>query len=86
MLLLSNCKTFLDYSCEVFVPYLEKVELFPFLSENVVSAVGSERLCITATDENVIANQDVNLSGLMSYTLDEAYERIFLHALHTSEN
>ena len=141
MLLPSNCKTFLDYSCEVFVPFLEsqsrlvarvnlvwdryfddsikgatrnnrgvgicqkvtsngflpkkfsflrcsenKAELFPFLSENIVSAVSSETLCIATTDENVIANQDVNLSCLMPCTLEEADERMFLHALHASEN
>ena len=138
----SNCKTFLDYSCEVFVPYLQsqsrlvarvdlvwdryfddslkgttrsnrgvgirwkvtandflpknwmgflcciesKAVLFPFLSQNVVSAVSSETLCIATTDENVIANQDVSLSRLMACTLEESDERMFLHALHASEN
>ena len=138
----SNCKTFLNYSGEVFVPYLEsqsrlvarvdlvwdryfddslkgtsrsnrgvgirqkvmangilpknwmsflgccenKARLFPFLSQNVFSAVSSETLCIATTDENVIANQEVNLSGLMPCTLEEADELMFLHALHASEN
>ena len=63
-----------------------KAELFPFLSQNVVSAASSQTLCIATTDENVIANQDVNLSRLMPCTLEEADERMFLHALHASEN
>ena len=138
----SNCKTFLGYSFEIFVPYLEsqsclvaivdlvwdryfdnslkgttrsnryvdfcrkvttnwflsknwmsflhcsenKSELFPFLSQNIVSAVSSETLFIATADENVIAYQDVNLSGLMTCTLEEADKRMFLHALHASEN
>ena len=63
-----------------------KAEFFPFLSQNVFSAVSSETLCIATTDENAIANQDVNLSGLMPCTLEETDERMFLHALHASEN
>ena len=63
-----------------------KAELFPFFSQNVVRAVSSETLCIATTDENVIANQDLNLSGLMPCTLEEADEGMFLHALHASEN
>ena len=142
MLSPSNCKTFLDYSCEVFVPYIgsqsrlvarvylvrdryfddslkgttrsnrgvgicqkvtangflpknwmsflryngNKTELFPFLSQNVVSTVSRETLCIATIDENVIANQDVNLSGLMPSTLEEADERMSLNALRASEN
>ena len=63
-----------------------QAELFPFLSQNVVGAVSSETLCIATTDENVIANQDVSLSGLMPCTLEESDELMFLHALHASEN
>ena len=55
-------------------------------SQNVVSARSSETLCIATRDENVIANQDVDSSGLMPCTLEEADERMFLHALHASEN
>ena len=46
----------------------------------------SETLCIATIDKKIIANQDVNLSELMSCTLGEADERIFLHALHAFEN
>ena len=63
-----------------------KVELFPFLSQNIVSAVSSETLCIATTDETNIANQDVNLSILMPYTSEETDKRMFLHVLHASEN
>ena len=63
-----------------------KVELFPFLSQNIVSAVSSETLCIATTDETNIANQDVNLSRLMPCTSEETDKCMFLHVLHASEN
>ena len=63
-----------------------KAKLFSFLSQNVVNAVNSKTLCIATTVENVIANQDVNLSGLIPCTSEEAEERMSLHALHASEN
>ena len=43
-------------------------------------------MCIATTDENVIANQDINLSGLLPCTLEEADESMFLYVLHASEN
>ena len=63
-----------------------KAELFLFLSQNAASAVSRETLCIATTDENVIADQDVNLSGLMPRTLEEADKHMFLHDPHASEN
>ena len=78
---------FLPKNWMSFLHYREnKAKLFSFLSQNVVSAVSSKTLCIATTVENVIANQDVNLSGLIPCTSEEAEERIFLHALHASEN
>ena len=62
-----------------------KVELFPFLSETIVKEA-NEPLLVATVNESVICNKNISLQGLMPCSIEEADERMLLHAKHVSKH
>ena len=62
-----------------------KVELFPFLSETIVKEA-NEPLLVATVNESVMCNKNISLQGLMPCSIEEADERMVLHAKHVSKH
>ena len=61
-----------------------KAELFPYLSTVVIKET-KEKVVMSTVNENVVTNgAGLEISSLMSCSMEEADERIFVHVKHTS--
>ena len=77
-LLPSNWKTFLR--CNE-----NKAELFPFLSNILVSEI-SNKFIVATCNENVLSNEEINYSELMPSNIEEADERMFVHVMQAAND
>ena len=61
-----------------------KAELFPYLSTVVIKKI-KDKVVMSSVNENVVTNgAGLEISSLMSCSMEEADERIFVHVKHTS--
>jgi len=60
-----------------------KTELFSFLSERIASLNLSKLVCVTQ-GENVLCNNNIDLSGLFPWNHEEADTRLFVHVKHAA--
>ena len=71
-LLPRNWTTFLRFS-------ESKTELFQFLSRHIQNT-STEKVMVATYDNDVITNKFIETSGMMPCTIEEADERVFIHA------
>ena len=60
-----------------------KTELFSFLAERIASLNPSKSVCVTQ-GENVLCNNNIDLSGLCPCNHEEADTRLFVHLKHAA--
>ena len=62
-----------------------KTELFRFLSEFVISQMAADKLFLVTYNGAVLVNQNIDRYNLMPYTIEEADDRMFVHASDTAK-